>query len=114
MTTVIFEDTGKGRHISISGHSGYPGMDKGSNILCSAISVLSQSYLQVLHEMSERGEIKDFSYSLKSGDIQVYFTPPKDELVASRYCALERFLYVGFRGLESKYPENITVRLSGV
>lgn len=96
MTTVTYFDMNDEISIEISGHAGYG--KKGEDIVCSAISMLSQTliaYLDVDHEK--------FSYSLKDGYVWAYAKGINVRVAFN-------VIMTGFYLLEKNYPDHITLK----
>ena len=95
MTKITYYDQGDEISINIEGHAGY---DKiGSDIVCSAISILGQTllaYLDTDHDV--------FRYSLKEGKIWAY---AKGRHVRTAF----NVIMAGYWLIQNSYPDYLSV-----
>jgi len=88
------------------GHSGYAA--KGTDIVCSAVTVLLRTAMQVLSETP--GVVLETDTSLRGN---VYFSVKKekpDTDTAARLICTGDFLEQGFSSLSKEYPANVELR----
>ena len=95
MTTVTYFEENNEISIEVKGHCGY-GVE-GSDIVCSAISMLAQTLLAYLNADSE-----DFKYSIKTGNVWAY---AKGDNVRK---ALD-VIMCGYHLLSENYPDNVRI-----
>ena len=106
MTKILLQRTSSGELLSCSakGHAGYAG--SGSDIVCSAISILMRTVLQVLSELKNL----NLDVSVKKGDIEFsvknYSLSLSDELKAKLKYSGD-FLEKGFSSISKEYPEYV-------
>ena len=95
MTRIEYYEKGDEISISIAGHAGY---DKiGSDIVCSAISILGQTllaYLDADHEV--------FSYQMKEGRIWAYASGERVRIALN-------VIMTGYWLIENNYPDYIRI-----
>lgn len=95
MTRVTYYEQGDEISIDISGHAGYA--KEGSDIVCSAISMLGQTLLAYLGVDHEK-----FAYEMKQGHIWAY---AKGTNVRTAF----HVIMAGYHLLETNYPDYIEV-----
>lgn len=95
MTKVTYYEQNDEISISISGHAGFG--EAGSDIVCSAISMLGQTLLAYLKVGCEK-----FDYSLREGNIWAY---AKGQNVRTAL----HVIMTGYKLLEDNYPANIEI-----
>lgn len=89
----IFDD-----EISIKGHAGYA--ERGKDIVCAAISVLTQSLIRSIETLTtDRME-----YSLSDGQADIKFR----NLSKTSSILISSFL-IGVLDIEKEYPENVKI-----
>ncbi|MBQ8475237.1 MAG: ribosomal-processing cysteine protease Prp [Clostridia bacterium] len=101
--TVISYTKSYDRHIiECCGHTGYGKI--GSDILCSAVSVLCLTAESYLREAYDKGAIDYIDSKLDSGYGYIEFSCKED---TDTHAAIEIIL-LGFRLLSENFPENIS------
>ena len=106
MTKILLQRTSSGELLSCSakGHAGYA--ESGSDIVCSAISILMRTVLQVLSELKNL----NLDVSIKKGDIEFsvknYSLSLSDELKAGLKYSGD-FLFFCFSSISKEYPEYV-------
>lgn len=95
MTTVTYYETNDEISIEIKGHCGY-GVE-GSDIVCSAISMLAQTLLAYLNIDNE-----DMKYCMKSGYVWAY---AKGDNVVQTF----HVIMCGYHLLAENYPDHVKV-----
>jgi uncharacterized protein YsxB (DUF464 family) len=84
--------------ISVKGHAGYA--DQGKDIVCAGVSVLAQTLVYSLEELTE----DKIDCSMQSGDIFIKFWT----LSGQAQLLVESFL-LGIQSIADAYPENVTL-----
>ena len=95
MTDITYYEDRDEISIRIKGHAGYA--DKGSDIVCSAISTLGQTLLAYLNVDHEK-----FDYSKRDGFIWCYAKGPNVKVSFHTIMA-------GFHLLEDNYPDHVKI-----
>lgn len=95
MTNVTYFDQNDEISIKITGHAGYA--DKGSDIVCSAISTLGQTLLAYLNVDNEK-----YDYSMWEGHIWAYAK-------GSNVQTALKVIMTGFYLLSRDYPEYVQI-----
>ena len=95
MTKVTYFEQNNEISISVEGHAGFG--EAGSDIVCSAISMLGQALLAYLKVESEK-----FDYSMRKGSIWAY---AKGDNVRTAL----HVIMTGYKLLEDNYPANIEI-----
>ena len=95
MTTITYYEQGDEISIDISGHAGFA--EEGSDIVCSAISMLGQTLLAYLDTDNEK-----FAYGIKHGHIWAY---AKGTNVRTAF----HVIMAGYHLLEINYPDYVEV-----
>lgn len=75
MTNVQIQGAGDGYQINISGHAGYGaamGLKPGMDIVCAAISTLSQTAVQVMIDLAERGKVQIGYLDIRDGYVGIW------------------------------------------
>ncbi len=62
----------RSRQIEISGHAGYA--EKGKDIVCAAVSILSQAFLSYLQDLYNRNRIEYLDYEIEDGHIVIHYS----------------------------------------
>lgn len=95
MTKVTYYEENNEISISVKGHAGFG--EAGSDIVCSAISMLGQTLLAYLNVESE-----EFTYDMREGSIWAY---AKGDKVRTAL----HVIMTGYKLLEDNYPANIEI-----
>ena len=105
MTVVRIKWTGDPLEVSVSGHAGYG--PKGSDIVCAAVSMLSQSLAAALEQAEKDGLLGCFHYQAEDGgvEIQAAIHSHGRKIVDG----MVRVTIAGFRLLEERYPGHVSV-----
>lgn len=82
--------------ITIKGHSGYA--PTGQDIVCAAVSVLVQTLIQSVEELTT-DKIK---YSMSPGTVDIKFWCLSDQSKV----LIDAF-FIGIKGIEESYPDNV-------
>ena len=91
--------------LEVNGHAGYA--EEGKDIVCAAISMLTDALGGVLEEAEERGRCE---HKIRDGDGSTVITA--DPTMGSRQeiKAYFRMAVTGFRMLQEQYPKHIEIR----
>ena len=94
MTTVTrFSD-----RLTIEGHSGYAPI--GQDIVCSAVSVLAQTLIQSVEELTT----DKITYNMQPGTVDIKFWCLSDQSKV----LIDAF-FIGVKGIAAAYPDNVKV-----
>lgn len=83
--------------ITVCGHAGYA--EHGKDIVCSAVSTLTQTLIASLEELTD----DDFSYQAEAGNVNIVF---KKDLSEDAHLLIKSFL-LGIGGIAAVYPDNV-------
>ena len=83
-------------HISIKGHANYA--DYGKDIVCSAVSILIQTLIQSIEELTA-DKIK---YSMSAGNVDIEYR----NLSEKSQTLLDSF-FIGLKMIADEYPKNV-------
>ena len=101
MTKITLSNAHGNVILSIDGHSGYS--TSGTDIVCSAISILQYSFATWLEEKEkESGYIQIHTLNVKPGFASIAYSDPREESKSN----LE-MLIGGFEALAEMYPNNV-------
>lgn len=64
-------DANREKQIEIKGHAGYA--EHGKDIICAAVSILSQAFLSTLSDMLDYGWILDLEHEIKDGYMKISY-----------------------------------------
>ncbi|MCH5325526.1 MAG: ribosomal-processing cysteine protease Prp [Eubacterium sp.] len=104
MTEIKVNKTLLGRHISVVGHADRAGdMTKG-NLICAALSILTQTMAENLLAAEDEGRADIITLDLKSGEADMEYITD-DESVNSAFDAG----VTGFALLAERYPETVSL-----
>ncbi len=105
MTEISFDLCGDTYIFECVGHTGFSA--SGSDILCSAVSILCYTLKDFLEDMEADGRISDLICDLRGGTAIIEFRTASDDdtSLLEAVCAL----LGGFRLLGDNYPEYISV-----
>jgi len=100
MTTAEIRFDGETINVEIENHAD-------SKIVCAACSILACTLINCLTEERERGRLYALSVNVNSGSVFVFggVSNPNDE----RIKAILHTVFVGYKSLEEKYPDNVKV-----
>jgi len=109
----VFNNKGNTIGYTIEGHTGYD--VAGSDILCSAISILGQTALIALDEVCDIDE-EDIDYTIRDEEGYLSVTIPGDLSSEKQHCAdiVLQTMIVGIKGLIENYPDYITLEYGEV
>lgn len=95
--------------VGVSGHAEYD--DHGKDIVCASVSVLAQTLLASLGNLSG---IEDINYSMESGDLSFELPLGLDqEQTYNSNLLIESFL-IGINGILEIYPDYLDLRVEEV
>jgi uncharacterized protein YsxB (DUF464 family) len=107
MTTATIRANGPEISVTVKGHAGAPRTEHDNDIVCAAVSVLSQTLLECMIREQDAGALDGFKYRAVSGDIEVNAIPR--ELHTERVKTAVRTVATGFILLSKAYPDNVRV-----
>lgn len=102
MTTIETDE--KKFYVRASGHAGAGTM--GNDIVCAAVSVLTQTLLNVLTDEEEAGRI-ELEWYMKPGEIQIQALP-----MSAMHGRIKDYFHMAITGLKDiaeQYPQNIRI-----
>lgn len=105
MTVAQIKWTGKALEVSVSGHAGYG--PKGSDIVCAAVSMLSQSLAAALEQAEKDGFLGCFHYLAGDGSVEIQATISSQG--RDTVAGMVRMTIAGLRLLEERYPGHVSV-----
>ena len=91
--------------LEVNGHAGYA--EEGKDIVCSAISMLTDALGGVLEEAEARGRCE---YRIRDGDGSVVITADPTLGSVNEIKAYFRMVVTGFRMLQEQYPKHIQIQ----
>lgn len=109
MTNITLVKSKSGAFVECSalGHSGFA--KKGKDIVCSAVTILMRSAIQVL---SSTSEIDFYTDTSLRGKITFLARTKKSDLaLQERILTIGDFLQSGFDSLAKEFPENVTFEI---
>ena len=107
MTVVRIKWDGGVLDMSVSGHAGYGPM--GSDIICSAISMLTQTLAASLEHANENGALRRYRCRMEEGNVQIAAqVPPRYRKYVN---GMMEMVTVGFQMLEEQYPEYVNTNM---
>jgi uncharacterized protein YsxB (DUF464 family) len=83
--------------ITVCGHAGYA--EHGKDIVCSAVSTLTQTLIASLNELTK----DEFDYKAEAGNVNIVF---EKDLTERGQLLVESFL-LGIGGVAAAYPDNV-------
>ena len=102
--TLVRDKTGRFKAFNASGHAGFA--EKGSDIVCSAVTVLLRTAIQLLSETD--GVVINADVAAAGAlSMEVTYAEPEME---QRLICIADFLELGIGSLEAEYPQNIALR----
>ena len=108
MTCVNIENINGVTVISVSGHANYS--NDGNDIVCAAISTITQSLLQTLKYYEEQDKCKVLSERIQEGLGCVLFS--FKSLAECETEALLTMAVMGYSMLQNAYPKNISLNIN--
>lgn len=84
--------------VSIKGHAGYA--ERGKDIVCAAISVLTQSLIRSIETLTT----DRIEYKLSDGQAYIKFRN-----LSKTSNILINFFFIGIRDIEKEYPQNVKI-----
>lgn len=109
MTKVLLDQ--RRNYFGVIGHSGYG--EKGKDIVCAAVSILTYTIFVNLRIMELNKLIKDLDISIDKDRALAEVRFEADENYNDGIDVLLRALCVGFKILEEDYPDNVKFKLRG-
>lgn len=100
------ENENKVINFTATGHAGNI-EDIESRLVCSAVSILIQSFIQCGQELASKGLLKSFSAVAASGNTNISIS--YDEKHKNNYENLERVIVTGLLLLQNSFPDKITL-----
>lgn len=85
--------------VTVCGHANYA--PRGKDIVCSAVSTLTQTLIASLEELTE----DEFSYQAKAGNVNIVF---EKDLTERGQLLVESF-FIGANGVAAAYPDHVKV-----
>lgn len=104
MTKVLIKSEPGKYDITITGHAEKVN-DGDGNLLCAAVSMLSQTLLQCMMDLESRGEIEQHS-KMGDGYLRIYCCYQPENM---RVKGCLETIQTGFLLLQHSYPKNINV-----
>lgn len=102
MTQARFDYNGDIRKVEITGHADYA--DKGHDIVCAGISMLSQSYMYFIKDLEEKGKAMIISLLISDGNFFMCNQVKSPEAEAA-FEMMRR----GMMALSDTYPDNLKI-----
>jgi len=102
MTEVRIDYNGDIRKVEISGHADYD--ERGKDIVCAGISMLSQTYMYYIQEIEHKGKATMISLLISDGNFFMCSKAQSPEAEA----AFE-MLRLGLQTLADTYPDNLKI-----
>ena len=96
---------------SITGHTGYD--EYGRDILCSAVSFMSQTVILSLNEVCGIKE-EDIDFKIEDGLMEVALTHNLPYEQQEKAEIVMQTMLTGFKSLEEEYPDYITLKIEEV
>lgn len=106
MTEVIYKQKGDYFALAVKGHANTDGTKTGSAV-CTAVSILVQTLVQVLQNIENKGLTK-YQANVKSGDVSIYARTAKG--YKQQVNTMFEFAYIGLFLLSHEHPQYITVK----
>lgn len=85
--------------ITIKGHANYA--PRGQDIVCAAVSTLTQTLIASLEELTK----EDLSYQAEAGNVEIVFNEDLSEIAQ----LLIKSFFIGANGIAAAYPDHVTV-----
>ncbi len=108
MTRVEIENARGHWNIRICGHAGYADslwLGEGHDIVCAAVSCLSQALVQTLELFSEAGAIENYQVRMEAGLIEAAMTPVPEAAELMEYTMIP--VKIGFEMLSSTFSDYV-------
>lgn len=105
---IIERKENKNKTISFiaTGHAGNI-EDSESRLVCSAVSILIQTFIQCGQDWVNKGLLESFSAVAASGNTNINIS--YDEKQANNYENLEHIIMTGFQLLQNSFPDKVTL-----
>lgn len=84
--------------ITVTGHSGYAPL--GQDIVCAAVSVLTQNLINSIEELTD----DKISYDIKPGRADIYYRNPSEKTKT----LIDSF-FIGCAAIADAYPEHVNI-----
>lgn len=88
--------------VSVVGHSGYA--ERGKDIVCSAVSALSTSFVLALQNLEQKGTLIIESLRMTDGELYVAYRDTFSVTASMRIMLME-----GLSAIEDQYPDYVKV-----
>lgn len=85
-------------HISITGHAGYA--PSGQDIVCAAVSTLTNTFLQAIEELTE----DNIQYDISPGTVDI-----KHGRLSTKAKTLKDAFFIGCQTIADEYPYNVQI-----
>lgn len=105
MTTATIDINGPVLCVTVKGHANAPRTERDNDIVCAAVSVLSQTLLECMIREHDAGALKGFKYRAVSGEVEL--SAVIRNLHAERVKTAIRTVATGFILLSNTYPDNV-------
>jgi len=101
MTTITYTEDNN-IHIAVRGHSGYA--ESGADIVCSAISLMIISFVDLLDDLEQEDKIKILSFEQGDGELEVEYNDPMGFTIYP-----VKMMRIGFLALQEEFPSYVKV-----
>lgn len=105
MTTITIEKSGDAVIINADGHAEY---NPGNDIVCAAISMITQTLYNALSHYEEEKQCKILAFEFKSGVAKFAFVSYNTKVTD----ALMTMAEIGYTSLVQSYPNNVKLIVS--
>ena len=102
MTTVKIEQLNNRFLIDITGHAGF---NPGNDIVCAAVSVLSQTLVQCIQDEEINGDLTINYLDLQDGIVNIDINYP--DRAREKIMSALSVIITGFELLSNAYPDNV-------
>jgi uncharacterized protein YsxB (DUF464 family) len=100
----VTAEQGAVRRIDVSGHGGGK---KGKDIVCAAVSAVTQTALLGLLRYGE----KQVTYRTKDGALSIEISRPKENFSQKSLSVILTTMVLGLQAIEKEYPDRVMVEL---
>ncbi len=97
-------EKGSVRHVDVSGHGGEK---KGKDIVCAAVSAVTQTALLGLLRYGE----EYVTYSKQDGALSIEISGAIDDLKQNSFSAILTTMVLGLRAIEKEHPDRVRLEL---
>lgn len=105
-----FSSDGKSIILTLQGHAGYA--EKGTDIICSAATILAYTAAQCVKTMHDKGQLKKKpTINLSEGDISIVCKPTKDSFAEAMHIYF--VVQMGYLLMANTFGKYITVKQFG-